>query len=80
MSAHTFECDTCKVKFPLRDRWAHLTPRPSDPTELVAVMWLCDTCGEREGGWEVRKVDRMFDEELARAREIWGDRVIFLTA
>jgi predicted RNA-binding Zn-ribbon protein involved in translation (DUF1610 family) len=79
MSAN-FSCDSCNAESPYRERYAHLTLRPSDPSELVAVMFLCSACGEAEGAWEVREVERMFDDDLKKVWEIWGSKVIFLTA
>jgi hypothetical protein len=43
-------CDTCGVTFATSERHVAIQPRPSDPSELCAVMWACPPCG-RELGW-----------------------------
>ena len=43
------ECDYCEAEFNHADRWVAALRRPSDPTELVAVMWACPPCGEANG-------------------------------
>jgi hypothetical protein len=40
-----FDCDYCDKPVPMQDRYVAATPRPSDPTELVAVLWTCGPCG-----------------------------------
>lgn len=40
-----FDCDYCGKNVPMETRWAAVLPRPSDPTELVAVLWTCGPCG-----------------------------------
>jgi hypothetical protein len=47
--AETTECDYCEAEFPMQDRWVAAMRRPSDPSELVAVMWACPPCGEANG-------------------------------
>jgi hypothetical protein len=76
----TFICDHCEQDAPINARWAALTPRPSDPSELVAVMWFCADCGPRWGADEVSEVERLFDEDLSSVWERWGAGVHFLTA
>ena len=40
----TFVCDYCNRSHPTHDRVVVALPRPSDPDELVAVMWGCGLC------------------------------------
>ena len=40
----TFVCDFCQAAHPHYDRVVVALPRPSDPDELVAVMWGCGLC------------------------------------
>jgi hypothetical protein len=44
IKASDFECDCCEETFPPKDRRYVITPRPSCPDELVAVMWTCPAC------------------------------------
>lgn len=76
----TFICDQCDQSAPMSARWAALTPRPSDPSEIVAVMWFCADCGQRWGADEVAEVERLFDEDMDSVWERWGERVCFLSA
>ena len=46
MSDDTFVCDFCEVRHPMDLRHVVALPRPSDPDELVAVMWGCGACKE----------------------------------
>ena len=39
-------CDFCGIRFAMSERHVVVTPRPSDPTDLVAVMYGCGTCQE----------------------------------
>lgn len=39
--AKTFKCDTCDKEHPLADRVVVALPRPSDPSELCAVLYTC---------------------------------------
>jgi hypothetical protein len=48
----TFTCDFCMAETYHTSRWEHRVLRPSDPTELVAVLWLCEPCGESSGAHE----------------------------
>ena len=47
--SNTFTCDFCDETEHYGYR--HVVPmvRPSDPTELVAIMWACRPCGFRDG-------------------------------
>lgn len=49
IKASPFTCDICDKEFPPQDRRYVIQPRPSDPTELVAVMWTCPTCAPQMG-------------------------------
>jgi predicted RNA-binding Zn-ribbon protein involved in translation (DUF1610 family) len=42
-------CDECGKEFPIADRYVAVKERPSDPRELVAVMWFCPECGKEQG-------------------------------
>lgn len=39
------ECDFCNADLgdPM-DAWCNPLPRPSDPSEVVATLWICDAC------------------------------------
>lgn len=39
-------CDFCDGTFDMQDRRVVAQRRPSDPTEIVAVMWACPGCGD----------------------------------
>lgn len=43
-TARMTECDFCFAQFPEHERTVAATPRPSDPSELCAVMWGCGKC------------------------------------
>ena len=38
------KCDFCEAEYFQQDRRVVALPRPSDPTELCAVMWGCGKC------------------------------------
>ena len=38
-------CDFCDAEFAEADRRVAHDRRPSDPTEVVALMWACPPCG-----------------------------------
>lgn len=38
---NTFTCDNCQREHPVARRVAVCKPRPSDPSELCAVLWMC---------------------------------------
>ncbi len=50
-------CDFCDEVYLISDRWVAALRRPSDPTELVAVMWGCPTCGPEHGLLSAEAVD-----------------------
>lgn len=54
-----FDCDFCGRKHPHHDRVVAATPRPSDPLELVAVMWGCGNIGC--GSVELPTATEIFD-------------------
>jgi hypothetical protein len=37
-------CDFCNARFSTHARTIAAIPRPSDPSELCAVMWGCGEC------------------------------------
>jgi hypothetical protein len=37
----TFTCDNCQKECNVKDRVCVCVPRPSDPTELCSVLWMC---------------------------------------
>jgi hypothetical protein len=43
------QCDGCNKTYDRNERHVVARPRPSDPRELVAVMWFCPECGEQQG-------------------------------
>jgi len=45
----TTTCDFCEAEYATDDRHVVATRRPSDPAELVAIMWACPTCGDEQG-------------------------------
>lgn len=76
----TITCDLCDAETPFRTRWAHLTLRPSDPTEVVATIWACPPCGASNGLMSVDEAERLFEEDYAAVRDRWGSLAAFLTA
>ena len=42
----TTECDFCGAEFPYGKRHVVALPRPTNPAELVAVLWGCGQCVE----------------------------------
>ena len=36
-----FTCDHCQKEVPVNERVCVCLPRPSDPSELCAVLWCC---------------------------------------
>jgi hypothetical protein len=42
-------CDTCATPTSVDDRWVVRVPRPSDPSDWTAVLWLCEGCALGEG-------------------------------
>jgi hypothetical protein len=53
-----FSCDNCQKEVDVCDRVAVCLPRPSDPTELCAVMWMCslECAGVKEPHFNKRSV------------------------
>jgi rubredoxin len=47
MYADDFDCDFCGRTTDMALRRPVCQPRPSDPTELVATLWLCPACGDK---------------------------------
>lgn len=45
----TFECDGCGERVRHADRYSVLMPRPSDPTDVVAILWTGPCCAEKMG-------------------------------
>ena len=46
---NTVECDFCSAEFDIDTRRVAVQARPSDPTELVAILWGCGDCkGSKE--------------------------------
>lgn len=44
--SNTFNCDSCGEIFPKNDRFPAMLQRPSNPSEMVAVLWFCPACGK----------------------------------
>lgn len=40
-SPRRIKCDTCEREIDVHDRVCVALPRPSDPSELCAVLWCC---------------------------------------
>lgn len=40
-------CDNCNAEYPFHARHVATMVRPSDPSELVAVLAFCPPCGRR---------------------------------
>lgn len=40
-------CDDCGREYPWHARHVAVMPRPSDPSELVAVLAFCPPCGRK---------------------------------
>lgn len=57
MSDRTIPCDICDTQVAWADKWVVRLPRPSDPHDWTAIMWLCPPCGadngaKTEAGWD----------------------------
>jgi hypothetical protein len=37
-------CDLCAKEFPAAERVYICTPRPSDPSEIVCILYACPVC------------------------------------
>jgi hypothetical protein len=68
-------CDCCQAEFKFSQRRVAATPRPSDPTEIVAVMWGCGICTETRG-WP--KATAIYDA-VENGREWEGRRYLFVS-
>ena len=42
-------CDSCDTPVAPADRWVVRVPRPSDPSDWTAILWLCEGCALGEG-------------------------------
>ena len=76
----TFECDFCQAQVPLKDKHYALQARPSDPSEIVAVMWGCPDCGKKHGlagPAELKGIEDDFDTKGYTT--FCGPKSIFLT-
>jgi hypothetical protein len=63
MSEYT--CDFCDKAVERKNLTFAMTPRPSDPLELVCVMWACTECGTKAGfkTWDdIEKIEREIEE------------------
>ena len=56
-----FDCDYCGAEVPMQDRYVAAMPRPSDPTELCAVLWTCAPCGIAGGLTSPQDIDAISD-------------------
>jgi RNase P subunit RPR2 len=45
----TRKCDVCDGEYAYRDRWEVRIPRPSDPSDMSCILWVCAPCGPRMG-------------------------------
>ncbi len=67
------DCDICGRDFPPGDSRYALTTRPSDPSEVVCVMWACPECGDKAGFVTEAEAERRFAEGY------YGRQAAFLT-
>lgn len=75
MNENMATCDYCEVEFDLGDRHVAALPRPSDPSEIVAVMWACPSCGVTEKLPTAKAVI----EAVESGKEWDGRRYLFVT-
>lgn len=70
-----FECDGCQAQVDDDEKYVVRLPRPSDPTDMCAVLWFCTECGEpqakpgvcmTEAGW-----DEWIEDEGAKQGFLW---------
>ena len=73
---NTFHCDICDEEFPYSERWCNPQPRPSDPTECVATMWVCKDCAWDEDMW--MPAEEVIDR-IENGKEVLGRRYLFVT-
>jgi len=52
-------CDFCFTTFPAHERTVVAMPRPSDPSELCAVMWGCGKCPNSKELPTPARIERM---------------------
>lgn len=68
----TNTCDQCEGPMPLTV--GIFLRRPSDPTDLCSIMWICETCATGQG-WEGAEFRFPADREPSLATyeqvEIW---------
>lgn len=49
MGDKRLQCDICDTEVAWADRWVVRVPRPSNPREWTAILWLCPACGADNG-------------------------------
>lgn len=69
-----FNCDICNEDFPTEERYVNPHPRPSDPTECVATMWVCEGCAF-EGFIPAKEVIRLIENN----EPVLGRYYLFVT-
>ena len=42
-------CDYCDAAYQGAERRTVRLARPSDPSDLSAILWLCPACGDEDG-------------------------------
>lgn len=57
-----FMCDCCEKKTVAKNKRYLLNTRPSDPTELVAIMWTCPKCASSVGAMTVKACEKYREE------------------
>lgn len=71
-------CDFCDA--PLTNgKWRLITPRPSDPHELVDTMCACETCGKENNFTSPNEIKEMVQKIEDGTLIINGKPIIFYT-
>ena len=63
-------CDLCDKPLPPEDRIVSRRPRPSDPSEMVAIMWACEECTPIAPGCSMKEDDWDIWVESPEARKM----------
>ena len=68
-------CDRCEIEFKMEERHVSALPRPSNPSEIVAVLWYCPECGKKDGLPTAKEIVEAVEE----GKEVNGRKYLFVT-
>lgn len=67
----TIKCDQCDTVIEAVKRYEVRLPRPSDPSDLCAILWICEACASEMGAGVARTPQQWADyieSDEARAK------------